>query len=184
MYGDMGGFHYGDRVRIKPKYTGKTALSIAKRSGEWILKEFKTKNWVLKRPADYTGSYKQGLLAKSHMLEKVEPSSLAEKSIAAAKNKPTDLGWAMTGADMPPTIKQANDIKKDVIVYRPGMVCLVKHPDYPGQFKGLHAIIEHGNSDLNWIAVAPLFGGPAATVKTTYVTVIPQKDLTITYLPQ
>ena len=66
----------------------------------------------------------------------------------------------------------------------PGMVVLVKDPE--GKIgKGLHVITEYGHMSLNWIAVAPMFGeGQPAMARTEWITVIPAKDLTITYLPQ
>ena len=276
----MGDFNVGDRVTVKSQYLGKTWSAQAKRTGVWVLKEFKTSNWVLKRPADYTGYHKQELLVKAHMIQKVEhivekekpkpkPEAKADPSayidptyakVFGKKSSPTGMQqydpplqsvppkqkivqevptihlndpnfvekfiskttsdespslktdaykmikgasgvfeWqateeqmhVLTGAN-PPTIAPSppdvwtkdGDLKKDIVTLRPGTVVLVKNPEYPDKYKGLWTVIEHSHTGLTWVSVAPLFGGIPKTVQTKFITVIPEKDLTITYLPQ
>lgn len=180
---DVVNFKPGDVVRVKPAYW-KSSIS-----GRWVVEKMLQKNWQCRRPTDYVGPSKHKFLrAKPHQIEKVpdttQPTPSATKHLLNVNDE--QFAEKFVAELATPKFDVINDIEKDIVVLRPGTVVLVsvKNPQDPDQFKGLFTVIEHGHTALTWIAVAPLFGGAAATVKTEYVTVIQPKDLTIAYLPQ
>lgn len=161
-------FKPGDVVRVKSMYW-KASIG-----GLWVIEKMLQKNWQCRRPDGYGPSKHKFLRAKPHQIEKVPDT--AQLIPLAAQPIPSATKHLLNQPQV--------DNKKDIIVLRPGTVVLVKHDEFPGQFKGLYVVIENSHTGLTWVAVAPLFGGAAATIKTEYVTVIPQADLTIAYLPQ
>lgn len=211
-----GGFKHGERVRIKPEFRGKTYVTKKRRGGEWILSDFKTTNWVLKRPPDYVGYHTQSVLAKPHMIERVytaqapavvdavsliTPPTLTE-STYEFKNDYASFKSSSSLQQMSQYVKLGDVPYVDVVGYHnhdtqsvgynddsivppltPGTVVIIKNPDHPKKYKGLWTILACVPG-LTTVGVAPLFGGAATSVNVEFITVIPEKDLTIVYLPQ
>lgn len=161
-------------------------------------KRLRAKPYMLEKVPDTTGSAPPSVEEPKPTLQSIHLKDVYFAPLADVKvTQSTKPNWMEHGASASKKIKDLTSAEIDLLskstppkpsqpfVFKPGMVVLVKDPDDTDKFKGLYVIVEYGHTDLNWINIAPMFGeGKLEMARTEWVTVIPAKDLTITYLPQ
>lgn len=144
----------GDLVRVKPQYTHSGIF------GVWVAEKMLTKNWELKRPADYTGmNAHKKLRAKPEQLMKADGLTAAQAAAGEGKV----------------VMAEVNTFK---IVPEGAIV----HVDIPGGKipAGLY-VVTKGNVSGNpaRVNIAELGGGSYWRVPVASVTVIPKGKFTI-----
>lgn len=150
----------GDLVRVKPEYAHSGIFGI------WVADKFLTKNWELKRPADYRGmNAHKKLRAKPYQLERVT---------------------AENAAISPNALPPLNDVVKTAQVSTYSLIdegMLVEINDPSGKIKRGVYVVTRGNITGNpsRVNVTELGGGTKWRVPVQFVTVIPKGQFTITY---
>lgn len=148
----------GDLVRVKPQYARSGIFGI------WIAEKMLTKNWELKRPADYNGmNAHKKLRAKPYQLEKV-----------------TAENTAVTPNALPPLNHAPAVQVTDVPIFREGQVVRVSDPS--GKIRtDVPYVVTKGNitGDASRVNIAELGGGKMWRVTVHALTVIPMTNVLV-----